>query len=107
VDESFISPLRDIFCDRGYDRGRLERNFTKYEAKVSLQYLNESNEDNDMRRDVESLAMVNVRIVELSGCLANIRNFNRGPQEFKDDGLPYIGLARAIEEEMLGIYNMI
>jgi hypothetical protein len=41
--------LRDIFCDRGYDVWRMERSFIKYEAKVSLPYLSESNEDNDMR----------------------------------------------------------
>jgi hypothetical protein len=52
--------LRDIFCDRGYDVWRMERSFIKYEAKVSLPYLSESNEDNDMRRDVGSLAIVNV-----------------------------------------------
>jgi hypothetical protein len=32
---------------------------------VSLPYLSESNEDNDMRRDVGSLATVNVWKVEL------------------------------------------
>jgi hypothetical protein len=60
MDESFLSPLRDIFCDRGYDVWRMERSFIKYEPKVSLPYLSESNENNDMRRDVGSLTIVNV-----------------------------------------------
>jgi hypothetical protein len=60
MDEGFLSPLRDIFRDRGYDVCRMERSFIKYEAKVSLPYLSESNKDNDMRRDVGSLAIINV-----------------------------------------------
>ena len=101
-----INHLLDVESDVVQHSSGREGDLIEDKTIVSLPNVSQRNDDYMMGGGVRPLTVSNVVEVKREEGKADIINGYRGPKEFKDEGLPHLGLGRAVEKEMVnGVFD--